>query len=133
MKQIQIFNAIPALRKLAAAEGLPGRQLFALVRLTHEAEREAGIFRAASSKVYAECGIKDGKTYRVTPGKEKELAERLTEIGEAEAEGIREITIDYRESMNLSVNDVAALSGIVRLICREEDTGENDAEKKGEE
>ena len=133
MKQIQIYNAIPALRKLAAAEGLPGRQLFDLVRLTHEAEREAEIFRAASSKVYAECGTKDGKTYRVTPGKEKELAERLTEIGEAEAEGIREITLDYRESMNLSVNDIAALEGIVRLICREEDTGENDAEKKGEE
>lgn len=129
MKQIQIFNAIPALRKLAAAEGLPGRQLFDLVRLTHEAEREAEIFRAASSKVYAECGIKDGKTYRVTPGKEKELAERLTEIGEAEAEGIREITLDYRESMNLSVNDIAALEGIVRLIFPEENEEENNKEE----
>lgn len=133
MKQIQIFNAIPALRKLAAAEGLPGRQLFELFRLTDRVEKEAEIFRAASMKVYNECGTAEGKTYRVTPGKERELAERLTEIGEAEAEGIREITLDYRESMNLSVNDIAALSGIVRLICREEDTGENDAEKKGEE
>ena len=124
MKLIQIYHAVPAMRKLAAADGIPGKQLFALFRLTDRVEKEAEIFRAASIKVYNECGTAEGKTYRVTPGRENELAARLAEIGEAEVDGIREITIDYRESMNLSVNDIAALKGIVRINLNEQEKEE---------
>ena len=126
MKYIALYNAIPALRKLAAAEGLPSRQLIALIRLTDETEHAVRVFRAASAKVYRECGEGDGTAYRVTPGKEKELADRLREAGEAEAEGVREINLDFRESMRLSVNDVAALRGIVHLNFEE---GEEDDDK----
>jgi len=125
MKQIELYNAVPALRKLAAAEGLPARQLYALLRLTRDAQRETSLFQDATLRVYRECGTADGEGYRVTPGREAELAERLREIGEAEVEGVAPIAIDYQDSMRLSVNDIELLEGIV-MLREEEDT---DAER----
>ena len=131
MKQNQLFNAIPALRKLANATGLPGRQLITLLRLTDRADRENAIYQAAILRVYRECGEGEGKSYRVTPGHEEELAERIREIGEMEVENLAEITIDYHDSMNLSVNDIASLRGVVSLNFTE-DEDENDTDQREE-
>ena len=131
MKQNQLFNAIPALRKLANATGLPGRQLIALLRLTDRADKENGIYQAAILRVYRECGEGEGNSYRVTPGHEEELADRIREIGDMEVEDLAEITLDYHESMNLSVNDIASLRGVVNLNFKEDEDERDHNQRAG--
>ena len=131
MKQNQLFTAIPALQKLASATGLPGRQLIALLKLSERADKENAIYQAAVLRVYRECGEGEGNSYRVTPGLEKELSDRIREIGDMEVENMEEITLDYNESMNLSVNDIASLRGIVNLNFKEEDH-ERDHDQRAE-
>jgi len=48
-----------------------------------------------------------------------------------EVENMEEITLDYNESMNLSVNDIASLRGIVNLNFKEEDH-ERDHDQRAE-
>lgn len=131
MKQIELYGAVPAMRKLAAATGLPGAQLFGLLRLIEAAEREVGLYTRAARAVYAECGSGDGSSYKVTPGRERELSERLRELGDEEVRGVGPLTLDYRDGMGLSVNEIEALRGLVRFrFPGEEEKNENDHDQR---
>lgn len=121
MKLIKIVEAFPALRKLAAAE-VSVKHLYWVRKMINAIQPEYTFFDEKRKELVEKyCDVSDITAIKVLPGMLDKFNTDMKELLELDVTvDFKVVTIPDTENIKLSLNDLEALEGFVKINFTEE-------------
>lgn len=119
MKIGNIVSAMPALRKVAAADMRP-RTLYKVSKLMDSLDHALTFYNERQAYLVKSMGHETGTGWRVDDDKVEEYRKKIQEVIDVEiADEIEPVKIPVDENVKLSYQDLCLLRGLIELEAEE--------------
>lgn len=119
MKIGNIVSAMPALRKVAAADMRP-RTLYKVSKLMDSLDHALTFYNERQAYLVKSMGHETGTGWRVNDDKVEEYRKKMQEVIDVEiADEIESVKIPIDENVKLSYQDLCLLRGLIELEAEE--------------